>query len=504
MGLFKIKNLQSNNYSFWAYVEKFLDIQDTALERYKIIEPFLQRKATLEGISKDKSIPARTLYNWVRAFKQRGLNGIAPKSRSDKGRRRAVQEEIVGLIQGLFLRTPPVPIATIHRMVQDICRKNGWRTPSYDVVHEVVSAIPNNLRTLAHEGPKAYKQAFGLLHRFEAERPNEIWQADHTPLDIFVLDDRQRSVKPWLTAIVDDYSRAIPGYFLSFLPPSSMRIALALRQAIWRKDDANWTICGIPEKFYSDCGSDFTSNHIDQVAIDLKFETVQTEPDDPQGKGKCERFFLTVNEMFLSSLPGYAPKGHAEVQGVLTLEQLEQRFNRWLVSDYLVRVHSETNATPKGRWEEFPFVPRMPDSPEQLDLLLLTLSKTRRVRRDGIRFSGFRYFDVGLSGYVGEDVTIRYDPRDLGFIHVYSENTLICRAACFELTGKTVSLKEVQQARNHESKLQRQQLKALLAIAEKHAPILKPSQQLEQAFEAPASPPVEYPKFKIKRFACDD
>jgi putative transposase len=481
-----------------------LDIQKIALERYKTIEPFLQRNATLEDISKEKKIPVRTLYNWAKAFKQNGLNGVAPKRRNDKGQRRAAQEEAVSLIQGLFLRTPPVPIRAIHRMVQEICKKNKWRIPSYDVVHDVVSAIPNNLKTLAHEGPKAYKQAFGLLYRFEAERPNEIWQSDHTPLDIFVLDDRQRSVKPWLTAIVDDYSRAVPGYFLGFMPPSSLRIALALRQAIWRKDDPDWTVCGIPEKFYSDCGSDFTSNHIDQVAIDLKFETIQTEPDDPQGKGKCERFFLTINEMFLATLPGYAPKGHGDVQAVLTLDQLEQQFKRWLLNDYLVRVHSETNMAPKDRWEDFPFVPRMPDTSEQLDLLLLTVAKTRRVRRDGIRFSGFRYFDVNLSGYIGEDVTIRYDPRDLGFIHVYSENSLVCKAACFELSGKTVSLKEVQQARNHESKVQRQQLKALLAIAEKHSPVIRPLERVEESFDAAVITSIEYPKFKIKRFACDD
>ncbi|MHA4874996.1 integrase catalytic domain-containing protein, partial [Enterococcus faecium] len=89
-----------------------------------------------------------------------------------------------------------------------------WRVPSYDVVPDIVLKIPPNLKTLAHEGSKAYKQAFGLIHRFEADRPNEIWQADHTPLDIFVLDTRNQKRRPWLTAIIDDYSRAVPGYFL--------------------------------------------------------------------------------------------------------------------------------------------------------------------------------------------------------------------------------------------------------------------------------------------------
>jgi putative transposase len=124
--------------------------------------------------------------------------------------------------------------------------------PSYDVIHQVISEIPPQLKTLAHDGIKAYKHLYGLSHRFEADRPNEIWQADHTNLDILILDSRKQSTRPWLTIVIDDYSRAIPGYFLGFQPPSSMRIALALRQAIWHKEHPNWTVCGIPEKFYTD------------------------------------------------------------------------------------------------------------------------------------------------------------------------------------------------------------------------------------------------------------
>lgn len=477
---------------------------EVALARYKQIEPFLLRSATLTQISKESGVPVRTLQFWVSTFKKKGLSGLTPKSRNDKGKRRSANAEIVELIQGLFLRTPPVPTSTIHRMVREVCKKNGWRVPSYDVVHDVILSIPPALKTLAHEGAKAYKQAFGLVHRFEAERPNEIWQADHTPLDILLLDSNKQPFSPWLTAIVDDYSRAVPGYFLGALPPSSIRIALALRQAIWRKDDKNWTICGIPEKLYSDRGSDFMSNHIDQVAINLKFETIQTEPEDPQGKGKCERFFRTVNDMLLSSLPGYAPSNsNAKIQAVLTLEQFEQRFKSWLVNEYHTRKHEETNMPPNERWESFPFVPRHPDSLEQLDLLLLTLAKTRQVRRDGIRFSGYRYFDVSLSGYIGEEVIVRYDPRDLSHVLVYSDNRFICKAACFELTGTPMSLKEVRQARNHEAKLQRERLKELLAVAEKYAPVTHlPEPEVE--ISKVQSQPIEYPKLKIKRFACDD
>src|SRR5215216_2127867 len=108
-------------------------------------------------------------------------------------------------------------------------------------------------------GSKVYADRFELLYRREASRSNEIWQADHTPLDLWVLDERGRAARPWFTVVLDDYSRAVAGYALSLHAPSSIQTALALRQAIWRKGDAHWSVCGIPDTFYSDHDSDFTS-----------------------------------------------------------------------------------------------------------------------------------------------------------------------------------------------------------------------------------------------------
>jgi putative transposase len=68
------------------------------------------------------------------------------------------------------------------------------------------------LITLAHEGAKAYKQAFDLLYTQESKRPNTIWQADHTLLDIWIFDEQEKPLRPWLTVIIDDNSRAIAGY----------------------------------------------------------------------------------------------------------------------------------------------------------------------------------------------------------------------------------------------------------------------------------------------------
>jgi putative transposase len=101
----------------------------------------------------------------------------------------------------------------------------------------------------------------------------------------------------------------------------------------------------------------------------------------------------------------------------------------------------------------------MPESLEKLDLLLLTVAKTRRVHQDGIRFQGHRYIDATLAAYVKEEVLIRYDPVDLAEIRVFYRDRFLCRAICQELAGCTVSLKEIEKARSE----RRKQVRAGLA-----------------------------------------
>ena len=226
------------------------------------------------------------------------------------------------------------------------------KPPSYAVVYDVVRRLPADLVTLAHEGSKAYADAFELVHRREADRPNAIWQADHTLLDILLVREDGPAAKPWLTVIIDDYSRAIAGYFLFFEAPSALQTALALRQAIWRKDEARWHVCGIPDVLYTDNGSDFTSRHLEQVAADLKMRLVFSTPGRPRGRGRIERFFATLNPMFLPGLPGHAPAGGGvRGQPALTLPELDPLLREFILGTYHRREHGETKTAPQERWE---------------------------------------------------------------------------------------------------------------------------------------------------------
>lgn len=94
----------------------------------------------------------------------------------------------------------------------------------------------------------------------------------------------------------------------------------------------------------------------------------------------------------------------------------------------------------------------MPQSLEQLDLLLLTVPTPRKIRRDGIYFKNLRYVDAVLAAYVGESVIIRYDPIDMAEIRVFYDNKFLCRAICQELAGEIVSLKDIVHMRNKRKK----------------------------------------------------
>jgi putative transposase len=72
--------------------------------------------------------------------------------------------------------------------------------------------------------------------------------------------------------------------------------------------------------------------------------------------------------------------------------------------------------------------------------------------------------DLVLAAYIGEDVVIRYDPRDMAEIRVYHRNAFLCRAVCQELADKTISLQEIIRARNRRRRALRGTIKERSAL----------------------------------------
>ena len=117
----------------------------------------------------------------------------------------------------------------------------------------------------------------------------------------------------------------------------------------------------------------------------------------------------------------------------------------------------------------------------------------------GIRFQSLRYIDPTLAAYVGEDVTIRYDPRDMAEIRVYHQERFLCRAVCQELAGETVSLKDIIRARRRRTRELHQQLAVRRSLIDQvlasSGPVVAPT--------TPAPGARSHHPLRIKRYLHD-
>ncbi len=201
----------------------------------------------------------------------------------------------------------------------------------------MVAAIDPGMRTLAPQGDAAYRDQFELVHRRTATRLNEQWQADHTLLDVQVLDARQQPARPWLTVVLDDHSRAVAGYTVFLGDPTAEQTALALHQAAGRKTNPAWPVMGLPDVLYSDHGSDFTSARLERVCLDTHIRLIHSRVGVPQGRGKDRALLRHRHQQLLPNLPGHIPhgtRGQPVPPLALTLAQLDGILERFVVEDY--------------------------------------------------------------------------------------------------------------------------------------------------------------------------
>jgi putative transposase len=196
------------------------------------------------------------------------------------------------------------------------------------------------------------------------EWSNQVWQVDHTRADVLVVDQSGALLgRPWLSIVVDTYSRCVMGLHLGFDAPSGWVVCLALRHAILPKQYSSayelresWGTYGLPQYLYTDKGKDFRSQHLQQVATELGIvPCLRRKPSDG---GIVERPFGTFNRQFFSTLPGYVNSNvsdrspAAESEACLSLVQLEQLLVRYVVDHYNVAIDARMgNQTRIGRWE---------------------------------------------------------------------------------------------------------------------------------------------------------
>lgn len=270
-------------------------------------------------------------------------------------------------------------------------------------------------------------------------------EIDHTPLDLFLIDDKTRLPlgRPTLTVVTDHFSRMLLGYYLSFGDPSAAAVMGALRHAILPKEAAEvvitglkaenpWPCFGRPDVLVVDNGLEFHGQALESVAFDLDIRIQYCPKHQPQFKGAVERYLKTVNYTFAQQLPGtsfarlhlrgdYDPQKYA----LLTLGEFKQLFEKWVVDVYAQRLHRGIGTTPWAKWQEG-LKSRTIELPSNLHAFKkrIGLVTERSLRRDGILLAGIRYNGPELGALLrsyggGIKVRVLYDPEDLGEIQVW-------------------------------------------------------------------------------------
>ncbi|HEV3289251.1 MAG TPA: DDE-type integrase/transposase/recombinase, partial [Streptosporangiaceae bacterium] len=242
-----------------------------------------------------------TLDRWILNYREGGFDALVPSPRQSQPR---TPPEVFELAAALKKENPSRSAAQVRRILHALL---GWAPDETTLQRMFVRTGLTALRAPAEPA------VFG---RFEAGRPNEIWTGDalHGP--------RIGGRKTYLFAFLDDHSRAITGHRWGFAE-DTVRLAAALRPALAAR--------GVPEYVYVGNGSAFVDSWLLRACAKLGIKLVHSTPGRPQGRGKVERFFRTVNSEFVVEIA--AGDGEPGRQ-VGDLAEMNRLFSAWVETVY--------------------------------------------------------------------------------------------------------------------------------------------------------------------------
>jgi len=342
-------------------------------EQEELLREKCDRKWVIPGSHRTR-LSRGTILRWVKLYTASGskLESLYPKRRRDKGQGRVLDEDSAQALIALRHQMPRLPVPELVKIMNERRLVTSGTSLNLTTVYRFL----HSRKLMAKEQPAAADR-----RKFEAELPNDLWQSDvmHGPH----LMQGGKLRKSYLIAFIDDHSRLIPHgqfYHSEALMPFLDAFATALRKR------------GLPVKLYVDNGSAFRSRHLEYTCASLGIALIHARPYMPQGKGKIERFFKSVQTRFL---PGF--KG-------TTLPEINAAFAQWLEHEYHGRIHSATGQTPFNRFtRQMHCLRGAPDN--LLDHFRTTVR--RRVNKDRSVIVNRRLYEAPVA-LIGKRVEILY------------------------------------------------------------------------------------------------
>jgi putative transposase len=398
-----------------------------------------------------------SVKRWLKKYINAGRNALvlAPASHRKGNREKRIATDVEDFcqqaIREIYLtRTRGTIRETYERALHLLNTENKLRPkehklqlPKVSYITSLVQKIPEIDRYTARFGQLA------AMHRFRtsighaaADRPLMRVEVDHTRLDIVVVDEDTGLPigRPWLTLIVDVYTKCILGFHLSFDPPSHATVAKALKMSLlpktWLHEEfsevnGDWIMFGVMEELVCDNGLEFHGLSLESACLLLGIIISFCPRKTPWWKGTVERTLGTMNRGVTAGMPGKTfssikEKGDQNPikDAAVTLRTLKACMLKWIVDYYHQKPHAALGMTPHEMWQRHasPETISLPADPNQLDAVTGQV-ETRRVWHYGIELNSLLYNSEELSLIRQKhgdpcEVDIRWDSEDLGSISV--------------------------------------------------------------------------------------
>lgn len=366
-----------------------------------------------------------------------------------------VQEVLIELIEERYLESPGCSITDIHDALRvrvhdlNILRASDAQLalPSYDTVRRAIGAYPAYEHAVAKYG----KQEASIRFRTSMVGPKakyilEAAEIDHTPVDLFVVDERTGLPlgRPTLTILVDRKSKMILGVYVSFGGPSTEAVFQCLRHAILPKTylresyprvEGIWPCFGLMQVLICDNGLEFHGDALEQACFELGIKLQFCPKKKPYFKGHVERTFRSIAAGFFHAQKGTSLANWMERHdydplktAVATFDEFMHALHIWIVDVYSLQVNRGQKRTPLAIWQS-----GIHDNPPELpDLKTMDQALTEFTERTlwhyGIELHKLRYnskelFPIRYQHGEKVAVQVRYNRGDLGHIYVIHPST---------------------------------------------------------------------------------
>lgn len=353
---------------------------EEAWRRFQAIRPLLERSKrdrthkevdeVAQLIGKDRT----TIYRWISRWdKTKTLTALLRSGRSDAGGSRLnpeVERIIVHEIQAFYLTKERPTVVELWERINLSCRELNLKVPNLSTVRRRVDMLPDRLAMAKRMGPKMARETYEPQHGSfpGADVPLAVYQIDHTPIDISLVDDKFRKPigRGYLTIVMDSCTRMLAGFCVSLDPPGALATGLALSHAIlpktaWLADhdlDGSWPIHGIPAKVYADNAAEFRGTMLLRACREYGIVMENRPKGQPNYGGHVERMFRTFMKRTQSlrgstfsnveDLGDYKPDARA----VMTLGEYTRWFATFVTKVYHQRPHKGIGRMPPAKLYE--------------------------------------------------------------------------------------------------------------------------------------------------------